>query len=99
MNSALYVDLGVSDIIPYRGNGCVIPCPGRVQFQKGTHDIVELCLTVCRLYEWIEEHVWKIRMLFILHILSQVVISHICFTNFDFDMAPRHLHPACQSMG
>ena len=48
-----------------------------------THDIVELCLAVCRLHELMREHVWKIRMLFILNILSQVVISHICFTNVD----------------
>ena len=65
-----------------------------------THDIVELCLlAVCRLHELMRKHVWKIRMLFILSILSQSVISHICFTKCRFDMTPRHLHPACQDMG
>ena len=55
--------------------------PGQSPISGVTHDNVELCLAVCRLHELLEEHVWKIRMLFILNILSRVVISHICFTN------------------
>ena len=37
-----------------------------------THDIVELCLVVCRLHELIEEHAWKNRTLFTLNIFAQL---------------------------
>ena len=76
-------------------SGC-IPCPGRVQIQG---HIAKLCQVVCRLHELIQEHVWKVRRLSILDFISGIVISRVRSVLFDnFDMAPRDLHPACQSM-
>ena len=56
------------------------------------YNIASLFEAVSRLHELIGERVWKIRMLSILEVFSEVVIS-------QFDMASRDLHPACQGMG
>ena len=53
------------------------PMPWQSPMSGVTHDIVKLCLAVCRLHELTEEHVCKMRRLFILNILSQVVNSHL----------------------
>ena len=60
-----------------------IPCPGRVQIRGATYNIAMLCQAVCRLHELIREHVWKVRMLSILALVSEVVISHVDSTDVD----------------
>ena len=57
-----------------------LSCPSRSTF-RGHPRHCKVMSAVRRLYELIREHVWKIRMLFPLNILSEVVISHVCCTN------------------
>ena len=51
---------------------------------RHVHCRVMSCQAVCRLHELGREQVWNIRMLFILYILSEVVISPFRFTNVEW---------------
>ena len=85
--------------LPFQVLKATIPCPRREQIQGATHDIADLCQIVCRSHELILEHCMK-----------NISASHsyISFRSRDltllfhkrwqFDMAPRNLHPACQGM-
>ena len=50
---------------------------------ENTHDLANQCQVICRLHDLIREHVWTIRMLSILKLVSQVVIPHVCFTQVN----------------
>ena len=50
---------------------------------RGHSRVAKSCQVVCRSHDLPLEQVWKIRMLFILHRLSEVGISYVDFTNID----------------
>ena len=74
-----------SSIYPQRMPGAYYPMPWQGPNSRATHDTATLYHAVCRLHELILKHVlvWEVRMLFILNLFSEVVISFFCSTNIN----------------